>query len=345
MTTSHRKTDETQRGEIHLGDLIRALGTLRCLDDEHARAIAGCLGFGLAAPDMQPARPTPTVYDRSRLSAQPKTEAPATPRRPGLAAPPTRTPPIDLPAQTLTSTLNAIAAPPAIDTATVPAWLGGDYQRLDPAPGASPPRRTLIPTETARGVFTAALATRRQGDQLDVDQLVRRVVEGRLPPRLPRLHSATLARGCQLLLDFSDSMLPWWEDLRELARQLVGVLGEDRVSLFDFESAPGKAGRWLPGEDAEQDWQLWQPEPGRPILAATDFGIQGLAPRSRPDAGWQKLIKDCRAQGCPLIVLVPWSPEYWPTTLGSDAELVHWHPRTSAAMLSRQLGGGQRPTR
>jgi hypothetical protein len=316
MTTSHRKTDETQRGEIHLGDLIRALGTLRCLDDEHARAIAGCLGFGLAAPDMQPARPTPTVYDRSRLSAQPKTEAPATPRRPGLAAPPTRTPPIDLPAQTLTSTLNAIAAPPAIDTATVPAWLGGDYQRLDPAPGASPPRRTLIPTETARGVFTAALATRRQGDQLDVDQLVRRVVEGRLPPRLPRLHSATLERGCQLLLDFSDSMLPWWEDLRELARQLVGVLGEDRVSLFDFESAPAESRPLAARRGRRTGLAAWQPEPGRPILAATDFGIQGLAPRSRPDAGWQKLIKDCRAQGCPLLVLVPWSPEYWPTTWG-----------------------------
>ncbi|MEF8731813.1 MAG: hypothetical protein V5B40_07850 [Candidatus Accumulibacter meliphilus] len=345
MATSRRKNDTMRRGEIHLGDLIRALGTLHGQDDEHAQAIAGCLGFGLAAPEVQPARPTPTVYDRSRLSPQAKSEAPATPRQAGLAAPPTRAPQIDLPAQTLKSTLNAVAAPPAIDTAEAPSWLTGDYQRLDPAPGVSPPRRTLIPAETARGVFTAALATLRRGDRLDVDQLVRRVVEGRLPPRLPRQHSATLARGCQLLLDFSDSMLPWWEDLRELARQLVGVLGEDRVAVFDFDSTPEKAGRWLPGKDAEQDWQPWQPEPGRPILAATDFGIQGLPPRSRPDAGWPKLIKDCRAPGCPLIVLVPWSPEYWPTTLGPDAELVHWHPRTSAAMLSRQLGGRQRPTR
>jgi hypothetical protein len=89
MATSRRKTDETQRGEIHLGDLIRALGTLHGQDDEHAQAIAGCLGFGLAAPDLQPARPTPTVYDRSRPSALPKTEAPATPRHRGLP-PPTR---------------------------------------------------------------------------------------------------------------------------------------------------------------------------------------------------------------------------------------------------------------
>ncbi|HRD90185.1 MAG TPA: hypothetical protein PK752_18295 [Accumulibacter sp.] len=342
MATSRKEKGEMQRGEIHLGDLIRALGTLHCQDHEHARAIAGCLGFGLAAPEVQPTRPTPMVYDRSRLSAQPKAE-PAAVRRPeGFDAPATRQPKIDLPAQTLKSTLNAVEVLPAADLAGAAAWLASDYQRLDPTPGVSPPRRTLIPAETARGVFTAALATRCHGDRLDVDRLVRRVVEGRLPPRLPRLHAATLARGCQLLLDFGGSMLPWWEDLRELAKQLAAVLGEGRVSVFDFDSSPGQAGRWLPGKDQQQ---RWRPEPGRPILAATDFGIQGLPPRSRPDAGWKELIEDCRAQGCPLIVLVPWSPEYWPTTLGPDAELVHWNPRTSAAMLSRQIGGGRRPAR
>ena len=67
MATSRKKKGEMQRGEIHLGDLIRALGTLHCQDHQHARAIAGCLGFGLAAPDVQPTRPTPMVYDRSRL--------------------------------------------------------------------------------------------------------------------------------------------------------------------------------------------------------------------------------------------------------------------------------------
>jgi hypothetical protein len=125
MATSRRKNDTMQRGEIHLGDLIRALGTLHGQEDEHAQAIAGCLGFGLAAPEVQPARPTPTVYDRSRLSPQAKSEAPATPRQAGLAAPPTRAPQIDLPAQTLKSTLNAVAAPPAIDTAEAPTLAHG----------------------------------------------------------------------------------------------------------------------------------------------------------------------------------------------------------------------------
>lgn len=345
MATPRERKAETRRGEIHLGDLIRALATLHGGDDEQAQAIAGCLGFGLEAPDVQPAGPTPTVGERSQMPTPEKNQPTAVPRPPGLAAPPARSPRIELPAQILKSTLNAVDALPAAESVAAPTWLADGYRRLDPVPGVSPPRQTLIRSDTARGVFTAALATLRQGDQLDVDQLVRRVVAGRLPPRLPRLPSATLAHGCQLLLDFSDSMLPWWEDLRELARQVAAVLGEERVSVFDFDASPEQAGCWLPGKDGEQHRQPWQPEPGRPILAATDFGIQGYPPRSQPDAGWTKLIQDCHARGCPLIILVAWSRAYWPTTLGPYLELVHWHPQTSAAMLRRQVGGGHRPAR
>jgi hypothetical protein len=89
-------------------------------------------------------------------------------------------------------------------------------------------------------VFTAALATLRQGDRLDVDQLVRRVVEGRLPPRLPRLHGGDARRGCQLLLDFSDSMLPWWEDLRELAAQLAACSAKIASRSSTSTARPGK---------------------------------------------------------------------------------------------------------
>ena len=38
------------KGEIHLGDLARALETLNWEDDRQARAIASCLGFELKRP-------------------------------------------------------------------------------------------------------------------------------------------------------------------------------------------------------------------------------------------------------------------------------------------------------
>ncbi len=61
-------TDRSDRGEIHLGDLARALASLHWENDEQARAIAACLGFGLqAAP--KPGPPT-EIYDRQRYRRQ-----------------------------------------------------------------------------------------------------------------------------------------------------------------------------------------------------------------------------------------------------------------------------------
>lgn len=331
-----------RKGEIHLGELIGALAGLPWKDHAQAQAIAGCLGFGLAAHDLgRFERPTPAVFDRNR--------PPPLPRRGGdlVAKPPagfaTRPPPQpDLPAQVLTSQLQPVTPPPPSSTTAAPAWVHGAYQRLDPTPGTSPPRQTLFPGRTARGVFTAALATQRLGREVDVQALVGSVVRGQLPRRLPRLPAATLSRGCQVLLDFSESMLPWWDDLRELAAQLAAALGEERVAAFDFESAPAAASQWRAGREQATPWQ---PEAGRPILVATDFGIRGRSHGQGASVHWQDFVRLCAAKGCPLLILVPWSPTYWPDWLGTYPELLHWHPRTSAAMLRRQLARSRPPRR
>lgn len=329
-----------RKGEIHLGELIGALAQLPWKDHAQAQAIAGCLGFGLAAHDLgRPERPTPAVYDRN--------QPPPLARREVVAELPsgfaTRPPPrLALPAQVLTSQLKPVTTPPPSGIATAPAWIHGAYQRLDPTPGRSPPRQTLFPGRTARGVFTAALATLRLGREIDVQALVESVVRGHLPRQLPRLPTATLSRGCQVLLDFSDSMLPWWEDLRELAAQLVAVLGEERVAAFDFASAPAAASQWRAGREESTPWQ---PEAGRPILVVTDFGIRGRSHGQRASVHWLDFVGLCTAKGCPLLILVPWSPTYWPDWLGTCPELLHWHPRTSAAMLRRQLARSRPPRR
>ena len=328
-----------RKGEIHLGELIEALAELPWEDQSQAQAIAGCLGFGLAAVDPgRSDRPTPTIYDRSRPAPLPRHEAAARPPSGFATRPPPR---IELPAQVLDSQLQALAAPPPADTGGAPPWISGPYQRLDPTAGVSPPRQTLFPGRTARGVFTVALATPRQGREIDVPALLHSVVRGRLPRHLPRLPAATLSRGCQLLLDFSDSMLPWWEDLRELAAQLAALLGDEHVAVFDFASSPAAASQWQAGHEQPTPWR---PEAGRPILVATDFGIRGRSTRPTVGSDWRDFVKVCAAKGCPLLILLPWSPAYWPTDLGPHPELTHWHPRTSAAMLRRQLARS-RPAR
>jgi hypothetical protein len=323
------------RGEIHLGELIRALDSLPWENHAQAQAIAGCLGFGLAAADPGPSdRPTPTVHDRSAPSHRSPADIPGVKPPAGFATPRPGVSPVELPAQVLAAQLHALPTAPMLDTATAPEWITGDYQRLDPTPGVAPKRQALFPDRTVRGIFTAALSTLRTGNAIDVDTLLHHLIERRIPAEIPRLPSPTLSRGCQLLLNFSDSMLPWWEDLRELAQQVSAILGNERVSVFDFNATPATAVQWQAGQENETPWQ---PQSGRPILVATDLRISGRYTDHRAGSQWQDFGKTCAAQHCPLLILVPWSPAYWPTDLGANAELLHWHSRTSAAMLRQQL--------
>jgi hypothetical protein len=336
------KPADPTRGEIHLAELITALATLHPGDAAQAQMIAGCLGFGLAAPDLAPAtRRSERVYDPGRWSP-PKQDSSRAARSPsGFASPPAGQTRIGLPPQQLAGRLQALPSGPASAGAAAPSWLSGGYQRLERTPGRSPPRQALFPGRTARGVLSAALLTARPGSALDVDALIGCVVEGRIPRQAPRLPTPTLARGCQVLLDFSDSMLPWWEDLRQLSGQLAALLGDERVAVFDFDrpAAPATASQWPAGKARPT---RWRPEAGRPIVVASGFGIVGRHAGQRAGSGWQQFVARCAEHGCPLRILVPWSPAYWPTDLGPPAELVHWHPQTSAAMLSRRLDNDRR---
>lgn len=323
-----------RRGEIHLGELLTVLATLQPGDAATARAIAASLGFGLSAPDIATStKESERIYDRGQQSARRQTRRLAEKKPPGLAAPPRSPAPVDLPAQKLRATLKAIDPQSPTALPEKPAWISSGYQRLDLRRTIPLPRANLFPARTVRGVFTAALSTPRAGEQLDVDALLRHLIEGCLPRALPRLPEETLARGCQLLLDFSDSMLPLWEDLRHLSQQFVDVLGRERVSVFEFDTLPGDAHCWPPERD---DPVPWQPEPGRPVVVATGFGAPGRrVPRFAGD-GWHDFVGRCARQGSPLNILIPWSPACWPSDLGPHARLVHWHERTSAAMLSRR---------
>jgi hypothetical protein len=168
-------------------------------------------------------------------------------------------------------------------------------------------------------VFTAALATLRLGREIDVHALVGSVVRGHLPRRLPRLPAATLSRGCQVLLDFSDSMLPWWEDLRELAAQVAAVLGEERAAVYEFAGTPAEAQRW----DVERERRRRlasgsrTSDPRRDRFRNSRHAV--AAPRAAP-SGAPSSHAACR-WAAPLLFLVPWSRGYWPSHLGLHPQI------------------------
>lgn len=342
---------QPSRGEIGIGDLLRALHRLHAGDDDElTRAIADVLRLDLRAPTRPlPQAPTPSVGSRAQETPIISSPAPSPlaspPQAPGRAAPPWQPepPPPPLPEDRLPVRIVSDPAPPVADDAR-PAWLDEPYRLLSPTlPKLA--RHALLPERTARGVLVATVTSARCGDAIDVAALTRCLAQRRLPARLPRLPETTGQRGCQLLLDFSDSMLPWWEDLRALARQATAVFGREGVDIFEFAVQPAGARRW----DAErQVFVPWRVEPGRPLLVATGFGIRvihGQRAPFRQAAEWRAFVADCRAADAALSFFFPWPRNYQPTDLGLHPQIVHWHPATSAAMLRRQRGLARRVAR
>lgn len=325
--SSESKPDEClRRGEIHLGDLARALATLQCHNDAQVRAIAACLGFGLAAPRT---RPPVEVYNPSAQPRLPSAER-QWEQPPRVPIPPMPAPPPTLPKDLLESRLQPLPdlAPAALD----PDWLDGDPTLLDESDALPCAREPLFPERTSRHIISAALGTLRAGDAIDVPRLTAALARREPLRDLPRRLEPTLERGCQLLLDYSATMVPFWDDLTALIGQVGAVVGSAETQVFSFDARPTDALRWWP----EGRSDAWSPA-GRPVLAASDLGIQHRGGQAVPDPGWNALGKRCAAAGVPLLILIPWPKRHWPRALAGPPELIHWSPATSAGLIRRRL--------
>jgi len=328
---SDRAAGRARRGTIGLGDLLRSLKGLDTRDPATAERIARSLGFtGIEANPVEETQGVSGAAPRPRVSKKPAPEN--LPHRSGL---PPVTPPVDLPAEILETEMTPIESmgPPSAP----PEWLDkgpllGD-RRLP-----SVPRAKLFPERSAKGVLTAAVATRRAGIAPDIARLVQGLVRGRVLARFPYRPRPSVHRGVQLLMDTSDAMTPFLEDLDDLARELVSVVGKNATELYEFQGDPNTAVRWTEGFNDVP----WRTVPGRPVVLATDFGIGAQAAahdRATPRA-WSRFERQTREAGVPVIAFVPYGRARWPQALSRRIRLVHWDHRTRASHIKKLFGVG-----
>lgn len=320
------------RGVIALGDLLRALGTLGVADEATAARVSCCLGF--AQRDPNPPERLRGAYDRTRSPHR----SPTPPRAPAppLGAPPFsgQAPPPDLPERALEADLTPIDPVPMTDR---PDWLDIRVPAEQPNPTHAL-RAPLFPLRTAPAVLSAAVAIRRPGSEPDLQRLIAAFVRGDRLRELPRLPVGRLDRGIQLLLDLSEAMTPFRDDLADLTQAMERIVGRSRCQVFEFAGDPATASGWdMAGID-----HGWRPERGRPVVLATDFGI-GAPPAARdraPAATWLRFAGTVRKAGSPLIAFVPLPPARWPVRLARQITLIHWDPRTTAGAVRRLVGAG-----
>lgn len=324
------KTVIHRRGEVHLGDLIRALGELPWKDDLQAAKIAESLGFTLRQHNQKQAR-NKSARNRDishKTSKPPETVA----KRPSVSTPPA---PIQLPDAIMPGLLKEqhdLQPPPS--SILQP---DSQFEHYDENKYPAVTQPSLIPNNTARGIFTALLQTSRASRAINIRKLIRQSSGGLPPKHLPYLQTGTLEHGCQLLLDYSDSMVPWRDDIQSLTHQLENVVGKDSVTVFKFKALVLEAEHWA----ADMEPQQWQPVPQVPVLVATDFNLPMQQSEFRLETRWENFIQQCEKAASPLIFLIPWEYDAWlEKTVGTYPYLFPWSPLVTANRIKSLIGTG-----
>lgn len=328
----------TKRGEIHLGDLAKALSLIPGTTPAEQEFIANCLGFQLQATNTVAAPKYQTVqaaWNRPLLKDQKPVISKSPSYKPQLAMPP-------VPETITTSANDILEVDLQIDKAPLnPLSPNSDSLSqhnsnllLDSTIPALP-RLSLFPQAKARALVSATVTRKIPGFDLDVPKLIQSLARQKPLTELPVLPRFTVRIGCQLLLDFSEALMPWWEDMQTLIPQFQQVLSEALCPVYEFSQNPLDAMRWT--ETAEISWQ---PISEKPVLIASDLGVTQapIGQRIRPGRNeWLNFIDRCQQQNSPVIILFPLHPQRCPYGLDKLTTLIHWHPATSAAMVKRLI--------
>jgi hypothetical protein len=187
-------------------------------------------------------------------------------------------------------------------------------------------------------VLTASIATRRPGLVPDVPRLIQALTRGRTLDEFPYRSFPSLYRGVQLLMDTSEAMTAFLEDLDDLAKALTTIVGTHACDLFQFAGDPNHASRWSEGFREVR----WQPVSGRPIVLATDFGIGApAAAQDRAGLGdWRRFVQQTNEAGVPVVAFVPYGRDRWPKSLTRRIGFIQWDPRTRASHIKKRFGPG-----
>lgn len=335
----------TQRAEIGLADWIRVLEQLPATTTSERSQIFRFLGLQVDAGSVD----IPTYHSKSGAWSRKRPGSETAPKKlvhndshqPENSSTPES--PIDLPDEILPIRIEKL--PNALEAGLAPPLPVGIENQIPLNLGESGiapvPRISLFPPRTARGVLNAAVAQPVQSFDLDIPRLIRASVQRQPLRKLPLLPHLSSRNGCQLLLDFSDALIPWWDDMRDLMQQFHAVLGETACPVYEFTHDPRDAIRWT--EAGEMAWKN-EMVVGRPVVIATDFG-QTRSPYLglRPSLSvWRDFALYCRRQQIPVIALNPLEREHFPKTLEHLMPIIEWRPQTRASdvklLINRKQG-------
>ncbi|MGE0729429.1 MAG: hypothetical protein AB7O92_12095 [Acidimicrobiia bacterium] len=219
-----------------------------------------------------------------------------------------------------------------------------------------PPRaESLVPANELRS-FAMTLARQRTLRDIDLLEVLRLTARRETITRLPRLAGWSVARGVQVHVQRSASMLPFAGDAAGIGDALATVIEPSLLDVFGFEHDPmllTSPTRRLRSVVRASGEPLLDPDEGCPvelvldnrrsIIVVTDLGI-GLSrsdPLRAPTSRWLEHYNTVRNH-CPAVLyLVPYPPARWPTE-AADLPCAWWCDDLRASAVHRALQQGRR---
>lgn len=199
----------------------------------------------------------------------------------------------------------------------------------------APPYVPLFKDRWVRGIMSVLIAMPELLPRLDLKLIERLLASGSLIEQLPYVSRQTMNRGVQLLVDVSESSLPFWRDGAELITVLQRLLDPTYVSIhkFEFEQWPEPHLTWWEGgPDFLRE--------AVPILLMSNFGVttrEALPTRLGNNEPVIKLLRQATNKKCPLVALVPAAEQDWPTDLKSLIPMSFvWDQPTSPQAVYRK---------
>lgn len=319
--------------DIFLADMIRAVAKLQPERFEDVQQMARLLGLGWVDE----------FNGQSKLDGEAQLTLPqhkATAVSAGASESKASPVPSAVSTQNDEDLVESTLEPLPRDSLVPPRWLDSVQVMSTPSPILSRPvLEPLFSPASTRGLLTAALQTRRDDGRVNLEEVLVRLSSGMPLSRLPMEFVPTLGRGVQVLVDKSESMLPFARDQKEVLVQLRRVVGRERVKVDAVTEC---------SDPALVRWGLRQPIPprGAPLLLLTDLGIGWGAygeSKSSVDA-WLKFARWSLQRGWLVVVFVPYPPTRWPKALLSLMRIIQWDRSTTVASVraqSRSMGGGE----
>ncbi|MDS4040134.1 MAG: formylglycine-generating enzyme family protein [Candidatus Competibacter sp.] len=185
-------------------------------------------------------------------------------------------------------------------------------------PDAPPAIRLLAPWRELQPRLRAALAEPREGREIDVNLIVRRLSCGQWLDRLPHERHRRWGPCLQLVIDRSEHLVPYWTDQDQVRGELARLFAAQDLEQAAFHE--GLDEPRLLGASASDGYR---PPPGGIVLVLGDLG--GLTARAADeDNPWLDLGRRITAAGSRPVALLPCPLERCPAVLRRDWQLVPW---------------------